>query len=74
MHKDQQEYVDGVRLWIRAQRNLADQIDAAITYNRMEVEFHQKAIENDTAMLKHYVAGLERAEIDLAKYLNETPE
>ena len=71
MEKEQKDYVIGQRLWIKAQRNLAAQLDAAISYNRLEIEFHQRAIDNDTAMLKHYVEGIEEADVNLDRYIKE---
>lgn len=74
MEKAQRDYVEGTRHWLRSQKNLAAQVDAGITYNRKEVEFHQQAIEIDTAMLKHYVTQIEETEAELEKFLNENPE
>lgn len=74
MEKERQDYIIGQRIWIKAQKNLAAQLSSAISYNRLEIEYHQQAIDNDTAMLKHYVQGIEEAQANLERYIKENEQ
>lgn len=71
MEPEDQDYIEGTKLWIAAQKNLIDSIDHSIAYNRREIELHQAAIDAASAMLRHYQKGVSDAERKVGEYFKD---
>lgn len=67
-------WVEGQRLWIIGQKNIAAQLEANIDYDTREISFHQQAIDNNAKLLAHYKEGIAAAEAFLDQYIKDNQE
>jgi hypothetical protein len=74
MTADQQNWVEGQKMWIAGQKNNAAQLEANLVYDIREIQFHQQAIENNARMLAHYQKGITAAEAFLEQYIKDNQD
>lgn len=64
-------YIEGLKLWVAAQKNLVAQLDASTEYNKREIVLHHQAIDSAMHLINHYQNGISDAERKIGEYLKD---
>jgi hypothetical protein len=68
-----ENYIKQLELWIAATENNIAQCEAAAEYDKKEIWFHQKSMENQLSFAAHYREGIEQEKKKLQDYLEANP-